>query len=77
MVEIDGKSLLSTNKKSNNDLFLESTQKKEKNLNFLGCDYDKTYKKTVTFQNFTNQTLRFEWVEVQTNNKLKSKIQPT
>lgn len=72
MVELDGKSLLSSNDESAKNFIFESSQNKEKKMSFLGCDYDKSYQKTVTFQNFTNQTLRYEWVEVQTSNKIKS-----
>ena len=73
MVELDGKPLVKEEMAKKNEVIFESAIQKERNLNFLKCDYDKSYQKTVTFKNFTNQTLRFEWIEVQKANKLKSK----
>lgn len=72
MIELDGKSLLGQQDSSQRDLNLfEMTTQKEHKLDFLACDYDKSYTKTVIFKNFTNQTLRFEWVQVQQANQVE------
>jgi CRISPR/Cas system-associated protein endoribonuclease Cas2 len=74
MIELDGKLLIDKKEKNRNGMIIfELEKQKKQNLNFLECDYDKQYEKTVTFKNFTNQTLSFEWVEVKEDNQIKSK----